>query len=246
MFSFSKPAISAITTLASMVSLVFCGSVLTHQGPAQAQTYLPAYTTSASVGAFTPTNVPSSFGLFFDSQTTDPLDALGFASQQLWGNGKSYEVKLWYFNNAGANVSDYTEVASTTFTHGISYPFQDGYFWKALGPIPLLDTFTNDPNNLEGYVISAIGDFSNSPGNVQFEGGTASFNSRFVPSVPLNGFNEDGFAFYPIPIYDGGVGQNGYFNANLSTVPGPLPVLGAAAGFSWTRRLRKRIRSSKQ
>ena len=31
----------------------------------------------------------------------------------------------------------------------------------------------------------------------------------------------------------------------VDPVPGPLPVLGAAAGFGWTRRLRKRIRSSK-
>jgi hypothetical protein len=31
----------------------------------------------------------------------------------------------------------------------------------------------------------------------------------------------------------------------FNPVPGPLPVLGAAASFGWTRRLRKRIRSSK-
>ncbi|MFM7237212.1 MAG: hypothetical protein ACKOYK_10685, partial [Cyanobium sp.] len=243
--SIPKPVIRASTTLASLCSLFFCGSVLTHQGAAHAQTYLPAYTTSGSGGAYATTNVPSSYGFFFDYQSTDPLDGLGFSSQPFWGNNKSYEVKLWNFKNGGANLSDYTVVASTTFTHGISYPFQDGYFWQTLGPIPMVDTFTNDLANLEGYVISAIGDFSNSPGNVQFEGGTASFNSRFVPSDPLNGFNQDGFTLYPIPIFDGGVGQNGYFNANLSTVPGPLPVLGAAAGFGWTRRLRKRIRASK-
>lgn len=208
--------------------------------------YLPAYTTSGSTGGSTATNVQSSFGFFFDSKTTDPLDGLGFASQQGWGNGTSYEVKLWYWNNGGQNPSDFTEISSRTFTHGQAYSFQDGYFWQDVDPnISLLDTFTNDPNNLEGYVITAIGDFSNSPGNVEFEGGTASFTSKFVPSDPLNGFNEQGQAFYPVPIFDGGVGQNGYFNANLSTVPGPLPVLGAAAGFGWTRRLRKRIRSSK-
>jgi hypothetical protein len=68
-----------------------------------------------------------------------------------------------------------------------------------------------------------------------------------VDPTGASGFNDatDPNGFYPVPIYPGSVGGNGYFNANLSTVPGPLPVLGAAAGFGWTRRLRKRIRASK-
>jgi hypothetical protein len=34
------------------------------------------------------------------------------------------------------------------------------------------------------------------------------------------------------------------FQAQFSPVPGPLPLLGAAAGFSFTRRLRRRVKQS--
>lgn len=213
------------------------------------ESYIPGYTTTDSFGGSTPTSVQSSFGFFFDSLTTDPLNGLGFASQPRWNDGTSYQVKLWYWNNGGLDPSDYTEIASTTFIHGQSYAFQDGYFWQSVDPtIPLLDTFTNDPDNFEGYVITAIGDFSDSFGNVEYESGTATFNPRFVVNATgASGFNDatDPFGYYPVPVYPGSVGSNGYFNANLSTVPGPLPVLGAAAGFGWTRRLRKRISASK-
>ena len=263
-------------SFASFSGSLLVGSLLIHSAPAQAQPivpsppvnpigprptdsgsgglvpladYLPAYTTSGSLGGSTPTNVISSFGFYLDSKTTEPLNGLGFASQPGWDLGTSYQVKLWYWKNGGANPSDYTEIASTKFTHGQPYSFQDGYFWQSIDPtIPLLDTFTNDPNDLEGYVITAIGDFSNAPGNVEFESGTSTFNPRFVVNANgASGFNDatDPNGFYPVPIYPGNVGSNGYFNANLSTVPGPLPVLGAAAGFGWSRRLRKRIRTSK-
>lgn len=214
-------------------------------GVVPSASYLPAYTSTGALGGYALTSNPSSFGFYFDSKTTGPLNGLGFSSQQAWGNGTSYEVKLWYWNNFGGDPSDYKEIASKTFTHGQPYSFQDGFFWQDVNPnVSLKDTFTFDPNNEEGYVITVIGDFSNSPGNVQFESATATFNPNFV--VGGNGFNEfpDGAGFYPIPFYDGGIGTDGYYNANLSVVPGPLPVLAAAAGFGWTRRLRKRISAS--
>lgn len=251
MTAFSVSIFTKSLSFASFGGSLLAGSLLIHAAPALAQSYIPGYTTSGSSGGSTATNVPSSFGFYFDSLTTDPLNGLGFASQPGWGNGTSYEVKLWKWTNGGANPSDYTVVASTTFTHGQPYSFQDGYFWQDVSPtIPLADTFTNDPSNLEGYVITAYGDFSNTPGNVEFEVGTATFNPKFVVGATgASGFNDatDPNGFYPVPIYPGSmsVGSNGYFNANLSTVPGPLPVLGAAAGFGWSRRLRKRIRRSK-
>ena len=39
----------------------------------------------------------------------------------------------------------------------------------------------------------------------------------------------------------------GFIGPNFaSSVPGPLPLLGAASGFAWSRRLRSRVRSSQQ
>lgn len=276
MLTRTTSAANKLFSFVSSAGLIFVGSFAIHSAPAQAQPiappapvnpigprptdsgsggvfpvsdYIPAYTTTNSTGGSTPNNTPSSFGFYFDSKTTEPLNALGFSSQAAWGNGTSYQVKLWYYNNGGANPTDYTEIATKTFTHGLAYSFQDGYFWQNVNPtIPLLDTFTNDPNDLEGYVITTIGDFSNSAGNVEFEGGTATFNPKFVVNATsASGFNDatDTNGFYPVPVYPGSVGSNGYFNANLSLVPGPLPVLGAAAGFGWSRRLRKRIRAAK-
>lgn len=237
-----RTALSTSISLASFAGLVLFGSLL-HQAPAQSQTYLPGYTTTGALGGNTLTSVQSSFGFYFDTNADLQLDGLGFSSQAAWSNGTSYTVKLWSYVKGGANPSDYTEIASKTFTHGTSYTFQDGYFWQALGPISLPDTFTTDLTDELGYVIGAIGDFSAAPGNVQFETATPLFNPNILYAG--DGFNDatDSNGFFEVPIYSNGV--TGYFNPNLSLVPGPLPVLGAAAGFGWSRRLRKRIRASK-
>jgi len=239
--------VRTLKTSVSSATLGFAllaGCLLADQAPAGAQ-FLPAYTTTGAVGGTTGAN-PSSFGFFFEAASNVQLDGLGFSSQAGWGNGTTYEVKLWSFVNGGGSPTDYTELANAMFTHGNSYSFQDGYFWQSLSPfITLPESIVSDPTSQRGYVITAIGDFTGTGGNVEFEGGTATFDTKFINVA--NGFNQtpDMAGFYPIPIYDGGIGDAGYFNANLSYVPGPLPLLGAAAGFSWTRRLRKRIRSSK-
>jgi hypothetical protein len=268
-------ALTTSASLASLSGIALFGSLLLQQAPAQSQqipapvapptptnpigsrptssgggaaptaAYIPGYTTTNALGGNTPTSISSSFGFFFDTNANVQMDGLGFSSQAAWNNGTSYTVKLWSYVNGGANPSDYTELASKTFTQGTSYTFQDNYFWQSLGPISLPDTFTTDPTDQIGYVIAAIGDFSANPGNVQYETGTPTFNPNILNGG--NGFNEasDPNGYFEVPIYDGGVGSSGYFNANLSLVPGPLPVLGAAAGFGWSRRLRKRIRAAK-
>ena len=242
-----KSSISAM----ALGGVVLFGSLLPQQ--AKAQLYPPAYTTSNVKGAYLPTNTPSSFGFFFDVAGGANVYGLGFSAQTAWGNGAQYTVNLWSFDNGGLDPADYTEIANATFTAGSAYTLENNFYWQTLAgaPLVLADTFATDPGSQKGYVIAAVGDFSDAPGNVQFETGTASFDPRIVNAG--NGFNENGVnAFYPIPIGDGGVGLDGYFNANLSfapippapSVPGPLPLLGAAAGFSWSRRLRKRISAS--
>ena len=52
--------------------------------------FLPAYTTTGSVGGSTMGGVESSFGFFFDAAQNVQLDGLGFASQAGWSNGTSY------------------------------------------------------------------------------------------------------------------------------------------------------------
>jgi hypothetical protein len=263
---FKKSSLSAL----ALSGIVFVGSLL----PQQAKAYIPAYTTfTPADGNTTSPGVSSSFGFLFDTATNVSIDALGFAGDTRWGNNRSYTVKLWSYINGGGTPGDYTPIATATFTEGNSYTLQSNYYWQPLagGPLSLPDTGTvADPTNLRGYVISAIGDFSGvngyifpqivstattPAGSVTFDPkiDTSSFFDISTSLVEINGFNDqtDPNGFFEVPIYlTAGLGDNGYFNANLSfapvpPVPGPLPMFGAAAGFAWSRRLRKRIQATK-
>ena len=252
--------IKSSASAAALAGMVLIGSFL----PQQAKAYDPFYTTINSLGTYVPTNTLSSYGFYFDVDGGASIDALGFANQTAWGNGAEYDVTLWTFNNGGLSFNDYTVIANATFTAGNVYTSQFRYYWQNIAGSPLFlpDTFTTDPLSERGYVIAAIGDFSDSPGNVQIEAidptdpmfpGSADFDPRIL--IAGNGYNEDGFPLFPVPFADNGIGIDGYFNPNVSfyvpptpppsSVPGPLPLLGAAAGFSWTRRLRKRLNASR-
>jgi len=257
---FKKSSLSAL----ALGGIVFVGSLL----PQQAKAYIPGYTTfTPADGNTTSPSVISSFGFFFDTATNVSIDALGFAGDTRWSNNRSYTVKLWSFVNQGASPSDFTEIATATFTQGTPYTLQDNYYWQDIsgGPISLPDTSSGvDPTFQKGYVISAIGDFSGSNGyifpQIVSPATTPAGSVTFDPKIDIssfggeiNGFNDqtDTSGFFEVPIYPTtGLGDNGYFNANLSfapvpPVPGPLPMFGAAAGFAWSRRLRKRIQATK-
>ena len=258
---FKKSSFSAL----ALGGIVFMGSLL----PQQAKAFNPAYTTFTPA-RFNPTlpGVDSSFGFFFDTASNVSIDALGFAGDTDWANGTSYTVKLWSFINGGGNPTDYTLKAQATFTQGVVYTLQSNYYWQAIagGPISLPDTSsTVDPSLEKGYAISAIGDFSGNNGYISPQyvtpdtdpDGSVTFDPRIDISdySAINGFSdENDTLFFDIPI-DRTIGleNNAYFNANMSfvsgppsaEVPGPLPLLGAAVGFSLSRRLRKRIQATK-
>lgn len=255
MKSFHKSSFRATLFSIGVASSALVGSWLALQAPAQA--IIPAYTIPSvcsppgmSTGCSGPSTVnPSSYGFYFDTAANIQIDALGFYAydQSVWNSGRTYTVQLWSYSNGGLVPGDYSPLASTTFTAGTPYTNQDGYFWRSLlSNVNLPDSFNSDPTDQIGYVITAYGDFSGVSGYVPT---VATGGSIFHPNVLMagNGYvaTGDSGGFFPIPAEDGGVGLDGYFVPNLSLVPGPLPVLGAAAGFGWTRRLRKRIRASK-
>jgi len=244
-FSFVKAATSIVPRVA-IAGLLTSAALVAVQNPAQAVVD-PAYTTTNSTGGSYGTSAGSSFGFFFDTVGSKKIDALGFSSQAGWPSGSSvYKVSLWSYTNQGNLPNDYTLIASSTFTPGTPYLFQNGYFWQDISPVNLDDSTNGDPTGERGFVIGVDGDFTSAPGNVQYEGGTATF----VPGIINNssGFNTvpDPESFYPIPAFPDSLGANGYFNGNFSIapVPAPLPLLGAAACFSFTRRIRNRIRSA--
>jgi hypothetical protein len=254
--SIFKSSISA-TAIAGIVLL---GSLMPQQ--AQANSINSAYTKSGTLGGSYTKN-PSSFGFYFDVEGQVSINGLGFAAQSDWTTN-NYEVKLWSYTNGGLLFpDDYSELASVTFNPNTSYTLKDDYLWQELtgGNVLLPDTYTTDFSDSLGYVITAIGDFSDSDPsptantNVVYETGVAIFDPRILydtdPLVGSAGFNftDTGNTNYPVPFFRPGRPDNtiGYFNANFSIapVPGPLPLLGAATGFAWTRRLRKRISVSK-
>jgi hypothetical protein len=208
---------------------------------------IPAYTTTDStLGSYE--EGPASFGFWFDTTRDVKVDALGFASQETWNTGStSYNVGLWSYINGGTVPGDFTPIASRTFTPTgtlPSYYFQDGYFWQNIDVVTLPDSTKGDPTGESGYVVGVSGDFTQADGHVKFEAGTAAFLPGFSNNLAVFGTLADGF--WPIPTFiaDPDLGANAYFNGNfsLAPVPSPLPLLGAAAAFSWSNRLRKRIR----
>lgn len=240
--------LSPVFVWASVAAATSAGTILSLTSPAQA--FIPAYTTINSTGGNYTTANPSSFGFFFDTTTNVLIDALGFSYQNTWVSGSpSYTVTLWSFANGGQAPADFLEVASRTFDSTTTYTLQDGYWWNSITPTVLPRTSSAvDPDNLKGYVIAAIGDFSGSTGTVKYEGGTPIVDPRF--DLGGNGFNDSSqpalpTGFYPIPIGDGNIGINGYFNPNISFVPGPLPILGAASAFGMTRRMRRRVKAAR-
>jgi len=248
--NFSKLRVMIKTSISTVAlgGIVLFGSLLPDQ--AQAVTYSPAYTAN-TLGGSTATNVQSSFGFYFDVEgNVGTLNGLGFAAQNNWyfNSSNNYTVKLWSYVNVGQALSDYSLIASAVFMPGGSYTLQNNYLWQSIAGINLPDTYTTDLTDQLGYAISAIGNFSNTPTtNALFEAGTASFNPKILYAG--NGFNQAGSPDFDVPIFpDNTLSTDGFFNANMSfaaPVPGPLPLLGAAAGFAWTRRLRTRISASK-
>jgi hypothetical protein len=240
---FARRASSAFAW-AAICFAASAGGVLLSSEPAQA--IRPAYTTTNRLGNYAPPGVTeSAYGFYFDVTFNGlEIDALGFAPQEGWPGGtSSYTVTLWKFENGGNAPGDYTELASSIFTPGNPYVIQDGYCWESIVPVVLPETYNSDPTDQRGYVIAAIGDFRNSPGNVQYESGIPNIDPNF--NFGGNGFNNDNTnAFWPVPGGDAGLGINAFFNPNLSYVPGPAPILGLGVSFGIARKLRQRIKSA--
>lgn len=232
---------------ASAAVSVFAGGIFGLAAPVLA--FTPAYTTKDRLGTYYTASNYSSFGFFFDTTREIFIDGLGFASQLGWPGGNSpYTVSLWSFDNGGLLASDYTLRASSVFTPGNPYTIQAGYCWQSITPILFPKTsYSVDPADLKGYVIAAIGNFTNAPGNVQYETATPFIDPNF--DFGGNGYGDSATAdgFFPIPIQSKqSVGYNGYFNPNLSYyVPGPAPIVGVAGALGMARKLRRKVKASK-
>jgi hypothetical protein len=112
----------------------------------------------------------------------------------------------------------------TAGTPGLIYPFQS---FVGTDPPATLWTF-NGPSSTE-------------PGDYTLSG-TSTVN---VAAGETFGFRiSSQFSGNLFPDSTGTI-TNFVFNADYNPVPGPLPVAGAAAGFAWSRKLRRRLKAAK-
>jgi hypothetical protein len=198
-----------------------------------------------------------SVGFFFDVVGNGfSANALGVSAQANVPWTQPYTVALFSWEFDPAQV-DNPANAGYTFTSLAARKFNPGdpnlvpttgstlsdveFYWLGLGSkIALPDTSDAvDPDGLRGYAVATRGFFNEPDGNFIETDGFVTFNSQ--ASYLGDGFNAASANFlYPFPVFEAGV--NGYWNGNVSVVPGPLPVMGVAAAFGWSRRLKKKTK----
>ena len=183
------------------------------------------------------TTVDGFTGVFAPSQwSKDPTITTGGNSVTITGGSMTLRKNL-----------------ANAHTVSSSFYFSDGVF-DALRPV-------NANGRLLGWV--ATGRFNLSTSGASPNSAyrfTASYNELPTPAVVTDlfvhgdyyPFSADSKIRYEIananPVISTGIGtvviDNFKFTAEYE-VPGPLPVVGAAAAFAWSRRLRKRLNSAK-
>jgi len=179
------------------------------------------------------------------------INALGLFAGDPIGVRGSYQLALW---NTGRNL-----LAFTTIT-GLGDGLVDRFVWKAFeSPLSL---------NAGEYVVSASGNFLTHRDPYAFA--PTSFTLANGVEFGRNRFRNSGSLVYPEMVQPSSTGQRliGFFGANFSfaspevtlppsggsqpsgnpqpsgnrqPVPGPFPLLGTAAAFFASRRLRRRL-----
>lgn len=166
---------------------------------------------------------------------TDTAPSGGGAQFQF---GPTSKLNVWFDPSWNAQLTNYTTDANWKFTTGKatfdwSWSFPSG----TPGVIYPFETFigTQPPNTLWTF----NGGDLNNPANYATSGSGSmdivtpdSFGFRMLSSVGTNLFG-DGVANI----------TNFKFEANYIYVPGPLPAAAAVAGFAWSRKLRRRLKS---
>lgn len=203
-------------------------------------------------------NVQYSFGYAFDvNEDGWSANALGFGFQNNWLSGSAstpYQVSLWsvFFEDPDASFPIVTELARATFDPtnatladnlfaGIA-PDQGLYYWLEIPKISLPNTSDN-PDSY--YLVGASGRFAGQGAIKPRVAGGPNFPSP-VATYVFEGFNDQFDIDFPAPLLpfpDSNFAGKGFWNANVSLeeIPGPLPLMGVAAAFGWSRRLKKKM-----
>lgn len=162
-------------------------------------------------------------GWSFNLSQASVVNALGVYDSNSDGIVGSFEIGLW---DSSQNL------LATASVSGTSNQLDSGFRWAE---IPSLSLGSGE------YVVGALGDLESNP----------FYSSGTFSTAPNLTYLEDRQIFastltYPSLVYPGVYGGSGLYGANVSVkpVPGPLPILGLSAAFCFSRKLRRRAKTS--
>lgn len=161
------------------------------------------------------------------------------------------------FGTSNGDLVEFTSTnSSSVINYSGAYGFASNGQWNGLSMAGLNAEVGYMDFKFLGNPVSAVGGFLNyAPGN---------FDDMYISALDINGnilesydlsFSASGInsgaSFYiqrnsfDIATFRVGDSYAGIANFTYNAVPGPLPILGVAASFGYSRKLRKRIKSSK-
>jgi len=159
-----------------------------------------------------------------------PNGAINFLARQVCAGTEG--DSLTYAITPVANTSNFDNYMPKLDLSGITSSPNNPVSNPNPSPFVFLDSFSNSfyisPNYVSGGQILSYSDFSGTFADLFFSSTTGTLGTWAIGSDSIN----VQFGAPPGP----GPGPG-------STVPGPLPVLGGAAAFGWSRRLRRRIQA---
>lgn len=195
-------------------------------------TWKPSYALQLNPGVYdlqggTELSDPRSviLGWSFNLSQASVVNALGVYDSSSDGLVGSFEIGLW---DSSQNL------LATVSVSGTSNQLDSGFRWAEIPSLSL---------NSGVYVVGALGDLGPNP---FYSNGTFSTASNLT-------YIEDRQIFaptltYPSLVFPGFYGGSGPYGANVSfkpdSVPGPFPILGLSAAFCFSRKLRRRVKTS--
>jgi hypothetical protein len=210
--------------------LLLAGLVAASQAPAQALSIRPALQAISPGSVGGDPSFSGSLGYSFNLSQPYVVSALGFYDELGDGLLSSHMVGIF-------DATSQALLISGTVPSGSGSPLLAGFRWLSVpqqvlnaGSYVIAATSSGDPASFDPFLYDGFDPVV----SAGFSLGTASLTqagSGFMVAFPTNNEN--------LPY--------GFIGPNFaSPVPGPLPVLGVAGALAWSRRLRCRLRDSRQ
>ena len=224
--------VGKLTLLASLVS----STILVTSTPAQA---IIPYLQLNNDQSISDVVVPEILGLGWEFSLSQPTRAEFLGIYDYQGNGVTSGLDIYLWNESNTT----TPIAKVLNIDGLGGFFDNNFRWYRISPITL------SPGS---YVVSADialpaakgGTFTTLPQVTWIEGrmadliqsgpGPQPLISPPVPALPYPAITTSG---------NGNWGGNVAYD-DIPPAPGPLPLLGVSAAYGFSRKLRKRIKSS--